>query len=281
MISGTSSGTRQDIVVPDRPAHLTQHNAAAFQLASVVDAYHLRTPYPPELAPFLLGLMPTRGAVLELGCGTGEITRALAPLVERIDAIDVSEPMLARARAMPGGDHPAIRWIAERAEDASLDGPYALAVSGDALHWMDWDVVLPRLIRALATGAVLAIVTAVMSPPPWSDALRPVIARYSVMQDFQPYEIGAELVRRGLFQRHGEETVGSMPFRRTVAEYVDALHATAGMPRERMRDDDSRAFDEAVASIVGGYGEQGTLQFEASARVIWGAPLDPHGSRAG
>ena len=261
--------------MPDRPAHLTAHNAASFQLASVVDAYHLRTPYPPELAPFLVGLMPARTVVLELGCGTGEIARALAPLVEHVDAIDISEPMLARAHAMPGGDHPRIGWALGRAEDLPIDRTYALAVSGDALHWMDWDVVLPRLARALAADAVLAIVTAVMSPPLWSEELRPIIARHSVMQDFQPYEIGDELLRLGLFRRDGDAMIGRRPFTRTLDEYVEALHATAGMPRERMRDDDARAFDEAVTAIASKYVERGVLEFEASARVIWGRPMDP------
>src|SRR5690242_18807388 len=55
-----------------RPSDLAKHNAAAFQLEDVVDRYHLRTPYPSTLAPFLRDLaVPRGGPVLELGCGTG------------------------------------------------------------------------------------------------------------------------------------------------------------------------------------------------------------------
>ena len=125
-----------------RPPSWSEQNAAAFQLDDVVALYHLRAPYPSTLTPFLRDLaLPPTGAVLELGCGTGNITRDLAPHVRRIDAIDRSRAMIERARTLSGGTHPAIRWIEGRAEEASLDGPYSPVVAGASLHWMDWDVV--------------------------------------------------------------------------------------------------------------------------------------------
>jgi len=257
----------------DRPPHWTSHNAAAFALASVVDAYHLRTPYPFGLAVHLSGLMtPKHGAVVELGCGTGEISRMLAPHAERIDAIDISEPMLAKARSMAGGDHPAIRWIQGAAEDVVLTPPYALAVAGDALHWMDWDVVLPRVRDALSPGAVLAIVSAVAPEPPWWAGLQEVIRRHSVMQDFVRFDLIGGLAARGLFQTLGEATVAPEPFDRSVDEYVESLHATAGMPRERMGDVSARAFDEAVRRLVEPFADAGVLHLSGSARVVSGNP---------
>jgi SAM-dependent methyltransferase len=137
-----------------RPANWSEENAAAFQLADVVAHYHLRAPYPLTLAPFLLTLgRPARGAVLDLGCGTGDIARRLAPDVARVDAVDVSRPMLDRARALPGGDDPSIRWFEARAEEAPLAGPYSLAIRGASLHWMDWNAVLPRIAEHLAADA--------------------------------------------------------------------------------------------------------------------------------
>lgn len=255
-----------------RPAHLTSENAATFSIPAVVASYHLRTPYPRELARFLAGLMPGgQGVVLELGCGTGEITRALAPHVARIDAIDASAPMLSAARAMPGGEEAAICWIHGRAEDAALDGPYALAVSGDALHWMDWEVVLSKIGAALAPGAHLAIVGA-KHDAPWLERELDPIVRYSAMQDFQRYDLVEELAARGLFTKAGERTLGPMAFTRTVDEYVAGLHATAGLARERMGESNARAFDDAVRGIVEPHVVDGVLRLEASAHVVWGAP---------
>src|SRR5205823_12479112 len=172
-------------------------------------------------------MSPAAGKVVELGCGTGEIARMLAPHAERVDAIDVSAPMLEKARSLPAGDHPAIRWILGAAEDVELEPPYALAVAGDSLHWMEWEIVLPKLARALAPGAPLAIVSAGAQQPPWADALWEIIKRYSTMQDFEQYNLLDQLRRRHLFEPLGEDTVGREAFDRTVDEYIDALHATA------------------------------------------------------
>lgn len=263
-----------DALSQPRPAHLTAHNAAAFQIQGVVDRYHLRTPYTRELAPFLLGLMrPAHGRVLELGCGTGEITRALAPHVERIDAIDISAPMLARARTMPGGDHVAIRWIEAATEEAPLDGPYALAVAGDALHWMHWGVVLPRVGAALSSGAYLAIVTAASQEPPWHRELSVVIPRYSTMRDFEPFVLVDELERRGLFAPAGEATLPGVPFARTIDENIAAIHATAGLAAERMPPDDLRAFDDAARAILAPHARDGVLTLRATPKITWGTAI--------
>lgn len=254
-----------------RPAHLTPENAAAFQLRGVVDAYHLRTPYPSGLGPCLLRLMrPPGGKILELGCGTGEIARTLAPHSERLDAIDISAPMLARAATLPGGDDPRICWIHGSAEDAPLDPPYALAVAGDALHWMNWETVLPRVRAALAPGAVLAIVTAEHYGHPWAAQLQEAYARYSTMRNFERYNIVDELVKRHLFELLGDETVGPEAFSRSVDEYIDGMHAMAGLTRERMGADSSQRFDEVVRALVSPFADEGILELAGSARVAWG-----------
>lgn len=258
---------------PRRPAHWSEHNASAFQLAGVVENYHLRAPYPSSLAPFLSSLAAPRGGrVLELGCGTGEITRILALHTERIDAIDVSRLMIEKARTMPGADHPAIRWIEGRAEDAPFDGPYALAVAGASLHWMDWEVTLPRIAEHLAPGAVLAIVVAVDTPPPWSDALRQVIGRHSVIQNFEAFDLPSELETRQLFKRLGETKLQHEPFTRSVDEYIEALHATSGLPRERMTSESANVFDSEVRTLVAPFARTGALELSASAEIVWGTP---------
>ncbi|MBV9278962.1 MAG: class I SAM-dependent methyltransferase, partial [Chloroflexi bacterium] len=49
--------------------------------------------------------------VLDAGCGTGDVARPLAPLVDRVDAVDISAGMIERGRRLPGGENPAITWI--------------------------------------------------------------------------------------------------------------------------------------------------------------------------
>ena len=44
--------------------------------------------------------------VLDLGCGTGYLARPLAPLVDRVDAIDISAAMIEEGKRLLGSDHP-------------------------------------------------------------------------------------------------------------------------------------------------------------------------------
>ena len=138
---------------------VVEEYAAQFQDAAVVAAYPSRPPYPDGVFKALAGLIGDGPrTVLDLGCGTGDLARRLAPLVERVDAVDISEGMIALGKTLPGGDAPNLRWIVGSAEDAPIAPPYGLVVAGESLHWMAWDVVLPRVREALAPGGMLAIV---------------------------------------------------------------------------------------------------------------------------
>src|SRR5579871_5080470 len=102
-----------------RPAHLTAENAARFGDVSVVERYGLRLPYPPPIFDILASLVVDEPrAALDAGSGTGDIARPLSGMVERVDALDISAPMIARGKTLPGGDHGGLRWIHGRAEDA-------------------------------------------------------------------------------------------------------------------------------------------------------------------
>jgi len=104
-----------------KPAHLTAANASRFQDRSVVDLYHLRLPYPPEVFDILLDLITDEPCtVLDAGAGTGELARRLAERVDRVDAVDVSAAMIARGQALPGADQPRLRWIVGPIEDVPL-----------------------------------------------------------------------------------------------------------------------------------------------------------------
>lgn len=176
---------------------------------------------------------------------------------------------------MPGGDQPAIRWIEGRSEDAPLNGPYALAVAGASLHWMDWDITLPRLASNMSPDAVLALVVGHGTPPPWVDELRKLTSRYSAIQNWENADLIALLEERRLFKRRGEKKFAAEPYERTVEQYIDGLHATSGLARDRMGIEQADAFDEVVRTLVAPYAISGGLDLSASAEVTWGRPLSP------
>jgi SAM-dependent methyltransferase len=256
-----------------RPSFLGPRYGSAFEGPTVVASYHTRPPYPEEVFALLAGLLAERpGPVLDLGCGTGNIARRLAGTVERVDALDVSPAMLDEARRLPDGDHPGLRWMLGRAEDAPLDPPYALVTAAASLHWMDWPVVLPRLHDALRPDGLLVIIMTDELPPPWRAELSPILARYSTNQEYQlGFDLIDALVERGLLELVERRRGVPVPFQQSIDEYVEAFHGMSGFSRSRMTPAAIVDFDEAVRSIVSRYG--GTVTLQPRAHVAWGRPL--------
>ncbi len=95
--------------VEPKPKGWSERYGAVFGGQDVVDHYHLRPPYPAETIDVLSSLA-RGGAVLDLGCGTGELARRLAPRVERVDAVDVSKAMVERGCGLAGGAAANLRW---------------------------------------------------------------------------------------------------------------------------------------------------------------------------
>ncbi len=109
-----------------------------FSAERMAENYRFRPPYPAEVYEVLRELM--RGhprALLDAGCGTGKITLGMIDQIDRADAVDPSEAMLAVARTLPRADSPKIRWIHSGIEDAPLEPPYGLIVAASSIHWMD------------------------------------------------------------------------------------------------------------------------------------------------
>lgn len=257
-----------------KPGHLGPEYAAQFQDEAVAAVYHLRPPYPDELFDVLAGLVVDEpGAVLDLGCGTGEIGRRLVQRVDRVDALDASRAMVERGRLGPGGDHPRLRWIVGPAETAPLSPPYALVVAAASIHWMDWPVVMDRIAASLTPRGWLVIVNeGLATRPPWMDQLLPIIVRYSTNREFRPYDPVEELRSRDLFRVEGWKRVGPVPFTQPVDDYVGSFHARNGLSRDRMRPDDAAAFDAEAAAVVAPHAEDGLVTLQVTASAVWGLP---------
>jgi SAM-dependent methyltransferase len=121
---------------------------------SVADEYEQTRPtYPPALLDVLP--LDADAAVLDLGAGTGKLTRVLA---ERYRDVTAVEP-LANMRAMLERVVPGVTALPGSAEripldDGSVDGVFA----AQAFHWFDKPVALPEIARVLRPGGVFAIV---------------------------------------------------------------------------------------------------------------------------
>jgi SAM-dependent methyltransferase len=212
--------------------------------------------------------------VLDAGCGTGDVARLLAPLVERLDAVDISEPMIRRGRTLAGGNAPNLRWITGSIEDVRLDPPYSLVTAGESLHWMEWEIALPRFRAALRPGGRLAILVRDEVPSPWTPDLLALIATLSTNRDFQPFQLVPELVARGMFAAEGSWTTAPEPVRQSIESYVECIHSRNGFSRDRMTAQSAAAFDRAVADLLLPWLAADKVAFEVRAEVTWGYPLE-------
>ncbi len=128
----------------------------------VADEYDRHRPTYPEVlidrACAVAGIEPGT-AVLEVGCGTGQLTRSLLARGLRVTAVEPGLQLIARARDQlaDAGD---VQFVNACLEDASLAPAQFRAVfSASAVHWIDPDVSWRRAADALVDGGTLALVS--------------------------------------------------------------------------------------------------------------------------
>jgi trans-aconitate 2-methyltransferase len=98
-----------------------------------------------------------RMRVVDLGCGTGELTRELHETLgaEETVGIDDSDTMLLKSGHFEGE---MLRFERGNIEAFVTDKPYDLVFSNAALHWIaDHEHLLPRLTNFLAMNGQIAI----------------------------------------------------------------------------------------------------------------------------
>jgi SAM-dependent methyltransferase len=122
--------------------------------ADVAGAYERGRPrYPDEAVRWLAGDEPRD--VVDLGAGTGKLTRALVSLGHRVTAI---EPLPEMLELLPA-TAPGAGAILGNAEVIPLPDEFAdVVTSAQAFHWFDHAVALPEIARVLRPGGRLAVV---------------------------------------------------------------------------------------------------------------------------
>ena len=174
--------------------------------------------------------------VLDLGAGTGKLTRPLVELGLDVTAVEPSESM----RAQLARRSPRARALEGTAERIPLDdGAVDAVLVAQSFHWFDTGRALPEIARVLAGGGGLGLV--------WNERDESVdwVRELSVAMrwhDRQPYPVGADfrpaVTASGLFgaatreQLRFEQPLDSAGLLRRVesTSYIAALD-----PAERSR----------------------------------------------
>jgi SAM-dependent methyltransferase len=137
--------------VPLRPANRVDKLASSF--GSVAEDYDLGRPaYPRDSVTWAFGRKPL--TMLDIGAGTGKLTRVLAEVGHRVTAVEPLPTMTAVLETRLFN----VATVTARAERLPFDSESfcALAV-GQAFHWFDYDTALTEMARVTRPGAMLAL----------------------------------------------------------------------------------------------------------------------------
>jgi SAM-dependent methyltransferase len=140
--------------MPDDDRSAVQHQRQASSFGAAAAAYERgRPPYPPEAVDWLLRGGASR--VLDLGAGTGKLTRQLSDRGLDVIAVEPSAGMREQlARAVPG-----VPVHAGSAEEIPLaDGSVDAVLVAQAWHWVDRSRAVREVARVLVPGGRLGLV---------------------------------------------------------------------------------------------------------------------------
>jgi ubiquinone/menaquinone biosynthesis C-methylase UbiE len=97
--------------------------------------------------------------VLEIGCGTGQLTRSLVARGLHVTALEPGRNLVALARQNLE-DAGAVEFVNARFEDAALPrGHFRAVFSASALHWVDPTVSWRKIADVLVPGGTLALIS--------------------------------------------------------------------------------------------------------------------------
>jgi SAM-dependent methyltransferase len=129
--------------------HTEAQRTSFGQAAALYD--RIRPDYPLDAVRWMLGDAPVH--VVDVGAGTGKLTRALVAAGHRVTAVEPDDGM----RAQLAAGTPGVTVLAGSAERIPLpDGGAGAVVAGQAFHWFDLAKAPVEIARALRPGGVLA-----------------------------------------------------------------------------------------------------------------------------
>jgi SAM-dependent methyltransferase len=223
----------------------SERAARARSFASVADAYERARPgYPDEAVRWLLGERPLR--VVDVGAGTGKLTRQLVAAGHDVVAIEPLPEMLDQLRRVA----PGVRALAGSAEAIPLPDESVDAVTAaQAFHWFDHGRALPEIARVLRPQGALALIWNVRDDSvEWIVRLNELLGAERIDYEGYPPEIVAASALFGPTEHETfvfEQRVDRVTLRELVLSrsYVATLEPAE---RERLLGDVERAYDDAA-----------------------------------
>jgi SAM-dependent methyltransferase len=253
------------------------------ELQFTADLYHgaagyydrYRLPYPDAMIEYVTGqaAVSAQGRLLDLACGTGQLTFPLRRRFSEVWAVDrepdMVEAVRAKADALEAGN---IRTVTADVE--TLDAPpeyFELAVIGNAFHRLRRDLVAGRVLGWLSPGGCVALC---WSDAPqsgneeWQRAFADLLGKWRRMLGAE-HRIPAnweEPQRRRpdhqVLSEAGFELAGRWDFtvehRWSLPELAGWIRSTSFLPAPVLADQGT-AFDADLAGTLGPFADDGTV----------------------
>jgi SAM-dependent methyltransferase len=150
------------------------------EVAALYD--EVRPGYPPAIVDAAIARagLPSGGRILEIGCGTGQITVPFAARGYSILALEPGEDMAALA-ARNCRDHPQVTVLTLSFEAWPADGhAFDMVLSAMAFHWIAADIGCAKAASVLKPGGAIALIwhLDVSQETPFWQATQPIYETY-------------------------------------------------------------------------------------------------------
>jgi SAM-dependent methyltransferase len=201
------------------------HQAAAEGFQKAPEVYESGRPdFPPEAIRYLAKHLSIDSAshVLELGAGTGKLTRLLVPLGCHITAVEPVEGMRRKFASLL----PEVFLMAGTAESLPLEAETVdVVLVATAFHWFDYAKALVEIHRVLKPGGWLGLLWNVRDESaPWVAQLAKII---------EPYEGDTPRYKTFQWKKVFDETVLFTPLQKTEFPFIQMGNIQTVLDRTR------------------------------------------------
>lgn len=255
----------------EKPSGLDEKWASQFKDQEVVKSYKYRPPYPKETFEIIKQLCPEeieKTRILEIGSGSGDITKGLVEIADEIVCVDYSKKMIEEAKSRIDSDK--IEYHCLKVEELENVGEFDLIVAAECIHWMEWKTIFPKLKNFLKPEGKLLLIYRDYVSLPEINSIVSIIQRYSTNDEWEDYDIKKCLENRGFFTNVNEKQTEPIILQQSINGFIESIHSRNGFSKERMKPENINLMHQEINEVLAPHVEDNKFAFSITATLMWG-----------